>query len=228
LEGLVLDRLRKFLTDDGEILDAIRDASVGEIGRKPLIECAREIAEELTTQTPHEIKPLLRSLLHRVEIKSDTVNVCIPRHRLAELLSVQRSDLSQRDKKGDVASDDIIVLKVAARLQRAGREMRMVVQNSYDQRPPDPSLLRILARAHDIQIRLMQDPDLSVHDIARGERVTAAYIYCVLRLPWLAPDITAAIVNGRSPLQLTAKRLMRLSTHLPVDWAEQRKLLGFG
>jgi IS5 family transposase len=52
-------------------------------------------------------------------------------------------------------------------------------------------------------------------------------IYALLRLPWLAPDITAAIVNGRQPPQLNAKKLMRLTAHLPADWAEQQALLGF-
>jgi site-specific DNA recombinase len=36
---------------------------------------------------------------------------------------------------------------------------------------------------------------LTVHDIAREEQVTAAYVYTLLRLPWLAPDITTAIVE---------------------------------
>jgi hypothetical protein len=54
----------------------------------------------------------------------------------------------------------------------------------------------------------------------------AAYIYSILRLPWLAPDITTAIVNGRQPSQLNAKRLTRLCAHLPIDWTEQRELLG--
>jgi hypothetical protein len=29
--------------------------------------------------------------------------------------------------------------------------------------------------------------------------VSAAYLYSLLRLPWLAPDITTAIINGRKP-----------------------------
>jgi hypothetical protein len=37
--------------------------------------------------------------------------------------------------------------------------------------------------------------------------VSAAYRYSLLRLPWLAPDITTAIING----QLTARTLMRLT-----------------
>jgi hypothetical protein len=51
--------------------------------------------------------------------------------------------------------------------------------------------------------------------------------YSLLRLPWLAPDIATAIINGRKPPQLTAQTLMRLTPRLPASWAEQRKLLGF-
>jgi hypothetical protein len=53
-------------------------------------------------------------------------------------------------------------------------------------------------------------------------------IYSILRLRWLAPHITAAIVNGRQPSQLNSRQLTRLCAHLPIDWTEQRTLLGFG
>jgi site-specific DNA recombinase len=120
-----------------------------------------------------------------------------------------------------------MILSVPARLKRVGREMRMLVDDAHDQTAPDSSLLRVIARAHDIQARLNQNTNLTVHDIAREERVTAAYIYTLLRLPWLAPDITTAIVNGRQPQQLSAKTLMRKASRLPADWTEQRTLLGF-
>jgi site-specific DNA recombinase len=57
--------------------------------------------------------------------------------------------------------------------------------------------------------------------------VTAAYLYILLRLRWLAPDITTAIVNGLQPQQLNAKKWMRPTAQLPNDWSEQRALLGF-
>jgi hypothetical protein len=66
-----------------------------------------------------------------------------------------------------------------------------------------------------------------VHDIAREEQVTAAYIYNLLRLPWLAPNITTAIVNGQQPQQLNAMTLMRQAPRLPADWAERRTQFGF-
>ena len=68
-------------------------------------------------------------------------------------------------------------------------------------------------RAHDLQARLIQNPQLSV----QASQVSAAYLYTLLRLPWLAPDITTAIVNGRKPPQLTAQTLMRLTPRLPVS-----------
>jgi hypothetical protein len=105
--------------------------------------------------------------------------------------------------------------------------MRMHVENTNEQRSADPSLLRIFARAHHVQARLIQNPTLSVHDIAREEQVSAAYLYTLLRLPWLAPDITTAVINGRKPPHLTAQALMRLTPRLPASWPEQRKLLGF-
>jgi hypothetical protein len=57
----------------------------------------------------------------------------------------------------------------------------------------------------------MQNTDLTVHAIASQERVSANYVYRLLRLPTLAPDIITAIVNGKNPPQLTAKKLMRLA-----------------
>jgi hypothetical protein len=224
LESLVIDRLRSFLTAEEELLDAIAEASIAL--ELPLIQRARRTAKTLSEKPPpHELKMPLTSLLTRVEIQSDAILLKVCRQQLARLLAGQGPESSHCI---DAARPEDITLKIPARLQRAGREMRMVVQNSDDQRPPDSGLLRLLSRAHNIQRRLTKNPDLSVHDFARAERVSAAYIYSILRLPWLAPDITTADVNGRSPPQLTARRLMRLSAHLPLAWAEQRRLLGFG
>ena len=75
-----------------------------------------------------------------------------------------------------------------------------------------------------MQTRLINNPKLTVHDVAREEKVSSAHLYTILRLAWLAPDIIASIVNGRKPHQLTAKSLLRLTPRLPTDWAEQRKL----
>lgn len=89
---------------------------------------------------------------------------------------------------------------------------RILVQQSWWP-PSDPGLLRIIARAHDFQERLLQDPNLTVPAIASQERLTIGYLSRLLRLPSLAPDIVTAIINNNHPPQFSAKWLM----HLPLS-----------
>ena len=225
LEGLVIERLRTFLTDQGALLDAVRTKTVQDVSK--LIERGRKIADSLQSSQTTTVKTTLMMLLTRVEVGSSRIDIRVSRAGLADLLAGKTPDL-KKPRGGEAKSAaDVLTLKVPARLKRVGREMRMLVENADDRTPADRGLLRIVARAHDIQLRMMQNVDLTVHDVAREEHVSAAYIYSVLRLSSLAPDIVGAIVNGRNPPQLTAKKLMRLSPHLPIDWTEQRQLLGF-
>ena len=48
----------------------------------------------------------------------------------------------------------------------------------------------------------------------------------LVRLSYLAPDITEAILDGRQPPDLTAEKLLEHS-RLPLAWPDQRTLLGF-
>ena len=77
------------------------------------------------------------ALLSRVDIKSDRVEINIPRSRLAALLAAQA-----HEGHTDSDSNDILTLTVMARLQRVGREMRMLVENTDDQTIADPGLSR--------------------------------------------------------------------------------------
>ena len=227
LESLVINRLRAFLADQGAVLDAVRDEHPDGTNQKRLISRGRQIAEQIPTMAPDQTRAMLMALLARVDLKPDRVEIKMRRRSLVELLHAQSTEPIIHRGTSDTESEDILTLKVKARLQRVGREMRMLVENADDQTLADPGLLRIIARAHDIQGRLMQSTDLPLHASPSQERVTPGYISRLLRLPLLAPDIVSAIVNGKNPPQLTAKKLMRLALQIPIDWSEQRKLLGF-
>ena len=227
LEALVTRRLSSFFADPAAVLDALDQDSYPGLAQTQLIERAHHIADELGTNEQNKAKTVLAALACRVEIRFDQVKIELSRQCVAALLAGKPRDMTSLDPDLGANSDDVIILSVPARLKRVGREMKMVLDNADERATPDPSLLRIIARAHDVQARLNKNSELAVHDIAREERVTAAYIYTLLRLPWLAPDITAAIVTGRQPSQLNAMTLMRKASRLPVDWREQRTLLGF-
>ena len=82
------------------------------------------------------------ALLSRVDIRPDRVEITIRRDFLVRLLrAVQSVELGMQGGKPSAASNDILTLTVKARLQRVGREMRMLVENSDDQTNADPGLL---------------------------------------------------------------------------------------
>jgi len=167
------------------------------------------------------------TLVDRVDLKAEHVEIRVCRRRLHDLLQAQSIDSLTPSQAPRSKPTDILRLTVKARLQRVGREMKLVVLNADERATADPGLLRIIARAHDFQERLVQDPNLTVPAVASQERLTIGYLSRLLRLPSLAPDIVTAIINGKHPPELSAKRLMRLTPKIPTDWAEQRKLLGF-
>jgi len=227
LENLVIGRLRTFLADEGAVLSAISNAEPDGSKQKKLIARGRQISEELPALTPNETRALLMTIVSRVNIKAETIEVQLYRQRLHTLLKAQSIKQIFGTPASSSGLDHVLKLRVKARLQRVGREMKLVVHNAPDRAVADPGLLRIVARAHDFQERLMQDPNLTVPAIASQERLTIGYLSRLLRLPSLAPDIVTAIIKGKHPPALSAKRLMRLAPKLPTDWPEQRKLLGF-
>ena len=64
----------------------------------------------------------------------------------------------------------------------------------------------------------------STNALARREGVNHRHIARMLSLAWLAPDIMEAIARGDIPSTLS---LARLKKGFPLDWREQRKVLGF-
>ena len=227
LENLVIGRLRAFLADEGAVLSAISNAEENGTEQKRLIARGRQISGEFASLTPDAIRSILLTLVSRIEIRAEHVEIRVYQHRLHDLLQGRSLEPSLAAPAPASHSGEILKLQVKARLQRVGREMKLVVHNAEDRATADPGLLRIVARAHDFQERLIQDPDLTVPAIASQERLTIGYLSRLLRLPSLAPDIVTAIIHGKHPPELSAKRLMRLTLKIPTDGAEQRKLLGF-
>jgi len=61
---------------------------------------------------------------------------------------------------------------------------------------PNASLIRLLARAHELQHRLLNDTNRSVLQLGQELDLNRTYATLLLRLSWLAPDITEAILQG--------------------------------
>jgi site-specific DNA recombinase len=77
-----------------------------------------------------------------------------------------------------------------------------------------------------IRDHLLADKTLTLEEIAKAEGIVPSYATRLFRLTLLAPDIARAILNGKQPPDLTARKLLN-DMRLPLDWNEQRRSLGF-
>jgi hypothetical protein len=68
--------------------------------------------------------------------------------------------------------------------------------------------------------------DVPFAALAKRESVSPSYFTRVVRLSYLAPDITQRILDGHQPRDLTAEKLLEHS-RLPLAWHDQRTALGF-
>ena len=86
--------------------------------------------------------------------------------------------------------------------------------------------LRLLIRAHQLHATLLDSDDVPFAALAKREGVSPSYFTRLVRLSYLAPDITEAILDGHQPPDLTAHKLVAHS-RLPLGWHQQRTVLGF-
>jgi hypothetical protein len=122
-----------------------------------------------------------------------------------------------------------MTLSVAAILKRTGMGKKMIFDSrdaNGKQTRPDLSLVKLIIKAHTLNRELVNSNGASFAAIARREGLTGSYVTQIVRLAFLSPDITRAILGGRHPPDLTAAKMTCLS-RLPLEWDQQKRVLGF-
>ncbi len=94
-------------------------------------------------------------------------------------------------------------------------------------RKPDDSLFRLLAQAYRYNEMVMRNGGKTMSELAAEAGVGGSYFTRILRLSFLAPEVVKAILRGRHPIELTAKRLAN-DIRIPKEWTQQRALLASG
>ena len=226
LERLVVDALLRLLADPPELLGHLGTAGVLPAGlpeQHRMIAAARALAERWPQLGPAEQREGLHRLLRRVDVTDEEVTIRIDPDRLRDALLGTETDAEP--VVGQLPHGPIL-LTLPAKLMRSGREMALVLGEQDAEAPTkrNPTLVRLIVRAHALQAALLAGGEASLESIATREGVSRSYLARLVRLAYLAPALTAAILAGRQPAAITPSRLMR-DTRLPLDWSEQRDIL---
>lgn len=128
-------------------------------------------------------------------------------------------------------ADSIVLMiehRVPLQIRKRGVETKLVIESGLPCKAvnPDPSLIKVVSRAHRWMEALRSGHQPSQAAIAKAEGVSRRYVGQLLPLAFLAPDIVESILAGRQPVDLTTEKLIK-QIDLPLEWAEQRRVLGF-
>jgi len=212
LESTVIDSLCDWLNDANAILDALQ-SSPEDI--QAIQSQCHHLAEQIENDMPERYQ-IVRQLIKQVTVHPEYLQIDID----PTILQNQKSE----DKRDSEAT---VTLRVPVQVRRCGYAIRLLIAGSETiRKAPDPRLIRQIAKAHDWFGRLTSGKAKSIKDIAVAEGVTNSYVRKIIHRAFLAPDIVRAILNGTQPPELNLE-LLRKFIPLPIDWNEQRRLLGF-
>lgn len=194
--------LADFLCDGLRIAAALGETLKASEGLK--LEGARLAARAADAMS---LAPLLEELDARIIVRQDIVSIQIDGGRLLELLA-----------HGTEVEASTISIDIAVQMRRRGHALKLVYA-APEARPPvrDDRLIQLLGQA---RIAYQQLCAGTLQGSARSHAMRSA------RLCFLAPDIVTAILEGRQPVALNTRTLLRVSD-LPIEWSAQRQALGF-
>jgi DNA invertase Pin-like site-specific DNA recombinase len=232
LEGSVAAALRSFLCDDQKLQDLQEKCDVDHGDRVHLLTQvltrSRQLTERIQESNARDCLSALASLIRRIDLGPGLMTIRI---NATALLAMCRASAEAQDEGRQIhalqgADNFDYALTIPLSLRRRGVEARLILGDGKDaRRAPDKVLIRCIAEARAWFEDLRTGAAGSVKQIAAREQLPASEVSRQLPLAFLAPAIITAILEGRQPVELTAKALKRID--LPLDWSEQSRRLGF-
>ena len=211
IERVVLNGLREQLADRSWLADQINGQASN---ASHVADILREIIKYRAKTDGCDDNALIQtfsSLMDRIDAQKNHLRVSV------NLTAMVEPDV---DSNPMLAAFDIPFQK-----RQNGRAKPIVIA-AKEAPKQDPDLIALVADARRWARELLEGKALSVQEITERENLRSGSVSRILPLAWLAPDISAAILEGRQPKHLTAKTLRTLP-ELPADWAKQRQILGF-
>lgn len=205
IEKLVCERLAALFDDPVEFI-SIASLPVSADDYVRVVQRVSDLAARIRSRD-HE---LIRALARSIRIEPDHLQIHCAVTAIAEQLNVACTEGASED----------LVLTSHLRLTRSGRAVRLLdgrgVAVSAD---PNAALVRLVAQAHQLWGILRSEP-IDITRLAGREGMKPSYLTRVLRLAFLSPALTSAILEGRHSPAISV-RTLTLTDYIVGDWETQ-------
>ncbi len=219
LERLVCERLSDLLTDQQFLCD-LAEGNTADVIQQVLAR-ADIMAATLRSGSAREQAGMLPAMIARIDLHEAGIDLTVDKSLLGSSLGLEAA--------ADTANLQLILTLPATKVRR-GHQLRLVILGpqtiSIDQATRDDRLVALVAEAYQARQMILASPDQSIAAIAASNGRCRTRLGKLAAIGCLAPDIVTAIVEGRQPATLTARTLQDID--LPLAWADQRALLGYG
>jgi site-specific DNA recombinase len=210
IEGRIIEVIKTQLDQAVRARIESRDLTSDAIER--LRDNSIDIARQLDQAVPHDRRELVRRLVSRIIVERD---------RLVVALTLVNADPALPPEPA------IVTLPITS--VRVGSALKLLLPPAgpcpNDARTK-PALVKLVAQAMAVRETMEQGRFATMDSLAEASGYGREHAMDLLRIAYLSPDITAAILEGRQPDDLTRSKLIRWPA-VPLMWGEQRGALGF-
>ena len=202
IEQVIAHAVLETLHDDGVITTSLQEAGIAAHHIPSALKVVGKIQPNATD--------LIDRFIKRVELRQDGIRLTLS---LASLVAPEMDSTAVT-----------IYRDISLQMKRRGAEMRLIIGGARPARV-DQALLKTMVRAHKWFNDLVSGRVNNFAEIASQEGIDKSYVSRVMNLAFLAPDIIESIISGRQPADLNVEKLTK-RIDLPLDWEQQRQLLG--
>jgi hypothetical protein len=167
------------------------------------------------------------ALVPRAEISKAELRLYVSSYELSRFLGWDGVGLFTKAPLGSATIEDRIHVISSQADTVCGKRTYMVPISPCPPGagPPKPWLVATLKKGEELRSFVLGNRQRSLSELAKERHLGPSQLSRYIRLNYLAPDIQAAIMDGTQPPDLTEWSL--LYGPLPLDWNQQRQLLGF-
>ena len=228
VEKVATSALKAFLVDRLQVNRAL--LSLGHYSEETarLISKGRIAARRIDLMDRPHLRRLFLALVPRCEVTRTELRLYISCYELSRFLAWNGAGLfTKSDVEAARGGDRVHLVSAPAQVLCGKRTYALPIQPYRGgAAEPKPWLVEILKRAAELREYVLAHREKSIGELAKQKRMGPSQLSRYLRANYLAPDIQAAIVDGTQPPSLTVWHI--LNGPLPLDWEQQRQLLGFG
>jgi site-specific DNA recombinase len=224
LEELVRAAVATFLRDRPQVSQAVHALGHRDEDTDRLIDRGGQAARWIETFDRRRLRRAWEALIERIELSRERVLIILRCEQVRAFVAWPGNGLFKMRPNADGRHHHVFVLEAEAFAVRTERQFRLPIDVGRAAGAPKRGLVDLMTFARQVQ-GIVYGERRSVEEVARRFSRRPTFVSRALRLNYLAPDIIAAIVDGRQPRDLTRRKLLNAS--IPMDWAQQRALLGF-